>query len=171
VDQSTAIGKRDYTMLMLMAVCGLGGAEIRALTLDDVNWHEQTLRVVRCKTGTEFLLPLIDPIAIALSSYLENARPRRASAREIFLGVHAPHRPLSSSLLQLLVKKYASLAGVTAPVLGPHSLRHSHACRQVELGAPPKAISDILGHEDARSSSAYIRVDTKALRMISLPVP
>jgi site-specific recombinase XerD len=171
VDRRSAIGKRDYTMLVLMAAYALGGAEIRAIALEDIDWRRETLRLVRRKTGHEFLLPLIGPIAHALSSYLRTARPRCASAREIFVGVCAPHRPLSRGALHLVVRKYAARAGVTAPVLGTHSLRFSHVWRQIEMSAPPVAISDILGHTDARSSSTYADLPATSLNAISLPVP
>ncbi|EQD76971.1 site-specific recombinase, phage integrase family protein, partial [mine drainage metagenome] len=63
------------------------------------------------------------------------------------------------------------LKGITAPFLGTHALRHTHACRQLELGTPPKIIGDILGHRDPQSTSAYLRVASERLRELSLPVP
>jgi len=57
------------------------------------------------------------------------------------------------------------------PLDGSHVLRHSHACRQIEGGAPPKVVSDILGHRRPSSTSAYVRVATERLRRMALPVP
>jgi len=55
--------------------------------------------------------------------------------------------------------------------MGTHVLRHTHACRQLELGTTPKIIGDILGHRDPDSTSAYLRVATDRLRAMALPVP
>jgi integrase/recombinase XerD len=50
-------------------------------------------------------------------------------------------------------------------------LRHSHAARQIDLGARPRVVSDILGHRDPESISAYVRIATERLRDVSLPLP
>ena len=65
----------------------------------------------------------------------------------------------------------ARRAGVTAAFLGSHALRHAHASRQVDLGVPLKVLSDILGHQRPTTTSIYVRVATKRLREIALPVP
>jgi len=46
------------------------------------------------------------------------------------------------------------VAGLTATYLGSHVLRHSNASRQIDLGADPRVVSDILGHRDPDSISA-----------------
>jgi integrase/recombinase XerD len=50
-------------------------------------------------------------------------------------------------------------------------LRFSNAARQVDLGIHPRVLSDLLGHRDSESISAYVRIATETLRDISLPVP
>jgi site-specific recombinase XerD len=86
--------------------------------------------------------------------------------------VRAPHKQLGcSGTIRNILHKYARRAGVSAPFLGTHVLRHTHATRQIELGTRPKVLSDILGHRDPESSSAYIRVATERLRRMALPVP
>jgi len=172
VDRSTAGGQRDYAMLLMMSTYGLGAGEVIRLTLDDVDWRAATLHVVRPKTGVAFILPLLPAVARALVAYLRNGRPNHASSRCLFLSMHTTHQPLScASAVRHLIIKHAGLAGVSAPYLGSHVLRHSHACRQMEQGTRPKLIGDILGHRDPSSISAYIRISTERLRLISLPVP
>ena len=39
VDQSTALGRRDYAILLLAARYGLRPCDIRQLTLDDIDWR------------------------------------------------------------------------------------------------------------------------------------
>jgi integrase len=39
IDRTTAIGRRDYAMLLLIATYGLRSSEIVALTLDDFAWR------------------------------------------------------------------------------------------------------------------------------------
>jgi integrase/recombinase XerD len=49
IDRTTAIGRRDYAMLLLIATYGLRSSEIVALTLDDFAWRRGELRVPRRK--------------------------------------------------------------------------------------------------------------------------
>jgi site-specific recombinase XerD len=83
-----------------------------------------------------------------------------------------PFGPLvSSSAIRHIVVKHARAAGLDAPYLGSHVLRHSNAARQVDLGIHPQVLSDLLGHRDPESISAYVRIATETLRDVSLPVP
>jgi site-specific recombinase XerD len=77
----------------------------------------------------------------------------------------------ASSAVRHIIVKHAKAAGLDAPYLGSHVLRHSNAARQVDLGIRPRLLSDLLGHRDPESISAYVRIATETLRDISLPVP
>ena len=172
VDRSCPTGRRDYALLLMMSVYGLGSGEVIGLTLDDVNWQAQSLRIVRPKTRVEFILPLLPSVGRALVSYLRHGRPQHSTSRNLFITMRTPFKRLACSVtVRHILHSAASRAGVTASFMGTHVLRHTHACRQLELGATPKIIGDILGHRDPDSTSAYLRVATDRLRAMSLPVP
>lgn len=172
VDRSTPCGRRDYALLLMMSTYGMGAGEIIRLTLDDVDWQAATVHVMRPKTGVEFLLPLLPAVARALVSYLRRGRPRHARTRHLFITMRAPHQQLACSVtIRHILHTHAQRAGVTAPFMGTHVFRHTHACRQMELGTRTKVIGDILGHRDPESTSAYLRVATAQLRQVALQVP
>jgi integrase/recombinase XerD len=170
VDRSTLIGKRDYAALLLMASYGMGSGEVRGLRLDDIDWRAGTLHVVRKKTGVTTILPLLGPVGDALASYLRAGPPRPPSVRTILLRAVAPPAPLSPMQLRRRFHLHARKAGVSAAV-NTHAFRHSHATRQVESAAPPRVVSEILGHADTSSLSTYARVAVEKLRTVCLPVP
>ena len=172
VDRTSACGRRDYALLLMMSAYGLGAGEIINLSLDSIDWQANTVRVVRPKTRVEFLLPLLPTVARALESYLRHGRPVHTDTRRLFVTMRVPHKPLASSVtIRHILHSAARRAGVTATFLGTHVLRHTHACRQLELGTEPKLIGDILGHRNPESTSAYLRVATERLRELALPVP
>jgi integrase/recombinase XerD len=172
VDRTRPKGRRDYALLLTMSLYGLGAGEVIRLRLEDVDWRACTIHVTRPKTGVEFLLPLLPAVARALTDYLTRARPTHTPARELFVRMRTPFgRLTASSAVRHILHEAAHRAEVTAPFLGTHALRHTHACRQLELGTPPKIIGDILGHRDPESTSAYLRVASDRLRELSLPVP
>jgi len=172
IDRTTAGGQRDYALLLLMSVYGLGAGEVLRLRLDDIDWRGAVLHVTRPKTGVQVELPLLPAVARVLVSYLRHGRPQQANTRHLFLSLRAPHGPLgASSAVQHVIHKHAQAAGVSAPYLGSHVLRHTHACRELEQGVPPKVIGDILGHRRPESTSAYLRVATERLREVALALP
>lgn len=172
VDKSTARGLRDYALLLLMSTYGFGAGEAIRLQSDDIDWVAGTIRGTRPKTGVPFVLPLLPAVAQALASYLHDGRPRNTPTRHVFIKMKTPFVPLSgSSAVRHILVKHAKAAGLNAPYLGSHVLRFSNAARQVDLGIRPRVLSELLGHRDSESISAYVRIATETLRDVSLPVP
>jgi site-specific recombinase XerD len=172
VDTSTARGLRDHVLLLMMSTYGFGAGEVIRLQLQDIDWNAATLRVVRPKTGVAFTLPLVPAVAKVLARYLRRGRPPNTPTRHLFVRMKMPFGPLSaSSAVRHILIKHAKAAGLDAPYLGSHVLRHSNAARQLDLGTRPRVLSDLLGHRDSESISAYVRIATRPLRDVSLPVP
>jgi len=171
IPQAQSPGKRDFTMLLMMTLYGLGAAEVLALQLDDVNWQSGIISVRRPKTGVQVELPLLPPVARALAAYLKSERPPCAHARRIFVSTMIPYKPLTSGAIRHRIREYACKAGVAAKVIGAHAFRHTHASRQIDAGANLKVVSDILGHRRPSSTSVYVRVALRRLRGVTLPVP
>jgi len=171
ISRSEAPGKRDYAMILLLASCGLGAAEVLAIRLEDLDWRAGVLRVRRPKTGVPIELPLLPAVAKALTAYLRWERPPAGSSSALFLRQNMPYEPITSGAIRHRIRHYARLAGIPSKVIGAHAFRHSHASRQIDSGANVKVVSDILGHRSSSSTSVYVRVALKRLRAVALPVP
>jgi integrase/recombinase XerD len=121
-DRKTALGRRDYAILMLLARLGLRAGEIVSLKLDDVDWDAGSIRV-RGKGGLDSLLPLPTDVGEAIASYLRRGRPK-SSVRFLFLTGRAPISGFSGhSLVSWLVAKHLDQAGVESFQKGAHQLR------------------------------------------------
>ncbi len=168
VDCTTTVGRRDYAILILLAYYGLRASEVSRLRLNDIDWRNDLLLVRRAKNGGTDALPLVPVVGNALLSYLE-VRPNSECA-EVFLKVIAPAGPISSPSVSWVAQKYLAAAGVEAPLLGAHTLRHSHAVRLLRAGFPLKTIGDTLGHRCAQSTFIYTKVPTEELRSVGLDV-
>ena len=78
IDRSTAMGTRDYAMLLLIATYGLRTSEVARLRLDDVGWRAMQLHIRRPKTKSPLVLPLTTSVAGALIDYGSSRPTRRA---------------------------------------------------------------------------------------------
>lgn len=172
VDRSTARGLRDHALLLMMSTYGFGAGEAIGLQLQDIVWNAGTLQVSRPKTGVRFVLPLLPPVAKVLARYLRDGRPSHTPTRHVFVQMKVPFCALTAaSAVRHIIVKHAKAAGIQAPFLGSHVLRHSNAARQIDVGTKARVLSDLLGHRDSESVSAYVRIATQSLREVSLPVP
>ena len=170
IDRSTPMGKRDFAMFLLISTYGLRSCEVAALTLDDVEWRAQRLRVPRPKTKSSLVQPLTAEVGAALVDYLRNARPA-LSHRQLFLRVRAPAGPIKPTAVTEAFQGWTRRGGLPIPYHGPHCLRHSLAIRLLRQGAGLKAIGDLLGHRSVESTCVYLRLHVEDLRCVALGLP
>ncbi|TIT88619.1 MAG: hypothetical protein E5W59_18160, partial [Mesorhizobium sp.] len=90
IDRRSTSGKRDYAMMMLLATYGLRAAEVATLTLDDIDWRNERLKIRDRKAGTTTTYPLSAAVGAAIIEYLKNGRPA-TTCREVFMRCCAPH--------------------------------------------------------------------------------
>lgn len=160
IDQSTWIGRRDHTMLLVAAQTGLRVSELTGLTVKDVQLGGGAH--VRClgKGRKERATPLTKQGAAALRRWL----------KEIDGSPEAPLFPslrggaLSRDAVEHLVKKHSQTAAKTTPSLAkkkvsPHVLRHTTAVQLLSAGVDRSTIALWLGHEQVETTQMYLDAD------------
>lgn len=167
VDRRTAAGRRDYAILVLLVTYGLRGREVAAMTLDDIDWKRERLRVPERKAGHSTGYPLSSTVGTALLDYLQHGRPK-TTERRIFLRVLAPQGPFTQSAISGRVAYYLHRAGIHVPRAGSHTLRHTCVQRLVDADFPFKVIGDYVGHRTPESTEIYSKVAVDALREVAL---
>lgn len=166
----TAIGKRDYALLLLLARLGLRAGEVVALTLGDFDW-EAGLVTVRGKGKRVAQMPLPSEVGTAIADYLSTARPQ-CSSRRVFIRAKAPLTGFANSVaICSLVDRALERAGVESEYRGSHVFRHSLATLMLQRGASLPEIGDLLRHRRPDTTRIYAKVDLVALRSIALPWP
>lgn len=165
-DRTTATGRRDYAIMLLLSRLGLRAAEIAALDLDDVRWARGEI-VIRGK-GSEDVLPLPQEVGDAMVDYLKRGRPISAS-RRLFLLINAPHRYLTPGAVQMVVRTACQRAGLSP--LGSHRLRHTAATVMLRRGASLPEVAQALRHTSLVTTAIYAKVDVQALSPLARPWP
>ena len=90
ISRRTAMGRRDYAIVLLLARLGLRSSEVAFLDLDDIDWNAGHVSV-RGKGGQRTALPLPADVGAAIVAYLRHGRPHNTS-RRVFLRARAPIR-------------------------------------------------------------------------------
>jgi site-specific recombinase XerD len=166
-DRRTALGRRDYALLVILLRLGLRRSEVAGLCLDDIDWRAGEL-IVRGKGGREDRLPLPADVGEALAGYLRRGRPR-GGHREVFLRARAPYGPIASGTVASSVRRACRRAGIAE--VGSHRLRHTVACGMVAAGVPLVEIAQVLRHHSLQTTAVYARVDLDRLRLVAAPWP
>jgi len=166
-DRRSALGRRDYAVIITLLRLGLRASEVAGLTLDDIDWRAGEL-VVRGKGSREDKLPLPADVGQAIASYLQRGRPV-SDRREVFLRARAPYQPIAPGTVSSTVRRACKRAGI--PDVGAHRLRHTTACEMVTAHVPLPRIGQVLRHRSLQSTAIYARVDLDQLRLLAVPWP
>ncbi len=167
VDRRSVVGKRDYAILLLLVTYGLRGREVAALTLDDLDWERERLKVPERKAGHSTAYPLAPIVGQAIVDYLKHGRPQKAG-RHIFYRVVAPYDPMTYCAISGRASYYLHKAGVPVPRPGSHTLRHTCVQRLIDAHFPLKTIGDYVGHASPESTAIYAKVSLESLREVAL---
>jgi integrase/recombinase XerD len=157
---------RARAVLLLLSVYGLRSSEVTRLSVDDIDWFDESILIRRAKHGGSQRFPLQYEVGDAILLYLKNGRPA-CECRNLFVTVHTPYRAIPVGALLTMVRRRAEALGIKSPQPGPRGLRHSCATQLLHKGHSLAEISDFLGHRDQTSVSVYAKSSLSALRKVS----
>ena len=150
---------RDRAIVLLVSDTGCRAGELASLKLRDLDL-EKGLAIVRGKKGRVRALFLTPPTVDALREYLKERG--EGGPEEVFLGKGG--RPLTVSGLEQLMRRLKAKAGLEEPC-NPHAFRHGLARDYLLDGGDMGTLSDILGHQDVKTTKMYYAVfDVKELQ-------
>jgi integrase len=176
VDQVDALvsqlrSRRDIALIRLMLDGGLRPGEALGLHLTDIGYGRKRVSVrfredhprgVRSKSRTERVVDLHEAATLeAVSAYVMHERPRDSDSLILFLvGGRGTRRneALSYAALARLFARACTRAGIRAPWITPHALRHTHATRMWEAGMRELTLQRRLGHASPEATRQYTRV-------------
>lgn len=172
VGQSSAVGKRDYAMLLLATRLGLRSSDIAGLTFGNLDWGQNIICLTQFKTKKVIELPLLADVGKAIINYLKYGRPV-SSLQQVFLTACAPYRPVNRLIINGAVSRTIISSGVdiTGRKFGPHAMRHTLASQLLLNGTSLPVISETLGHSDTQATMNYLRIDINNLMRCSLEIP
>jgi site-specific recombinase XerD len=167
VDRRSAVGRRDYAMLLLLVSYGLRAREVAALRLDDIDWKQNLLQVPTRKGGHSTIYPLSTAVGEAIIEYLRRDRPE-IDDRRLFRLAKAPYSPLNHWAISQRASRRLHAVGIEVARAGSHTLRHTCVQRLVDADTPFKTIGDYVGHSSPSSTLVYGKVALHKLRQLTI---
>ena len=167
-DRATAIGRRNFAIVMVLARLGLRAAEVGASQLADIDWRAGEL-MVRGKARRDDRMPLPGEVGEAIAAYLSDGRPA-TPCRAVFVTCYAPLHALAPQSVSKIVYDASRRAGMDPPVCS-HRLRHALASDMLRHGVALGDISQVLRHRDLATTAIYAKVDHAALRELAVDWP
>jgi integrase/recombinase XerD len=166
-DRQSAVGLRDYAIIVLLSRLGLRAGEVAALALSDIDWRHGEV-MIHGKAKREEPLPLPVDVGEALVDWCKRGRPECAIPY-VFTRVRAPFGGLSSGGVSAVVRQACGRAGLA--LMGAHRLRHSAATQMLRAGGSLAEVGQVLRHRGRGTTSIYAKVDRDSLSALIQPWP
>ena len=146
--------KRDFAILNLLLFCGIRVSECVALDLEDLNFEENSILVVRKGLKEQFVY-FNDEVAQVLKEYVEEERPKYVpftDEKALFLSTQK--RRISVRTIQQMVKKYSKEIVINKN-LSPHKMRSTYGTALYNKTGDIRLVADVLGHSDINTTAKY----------------
>jgi len=163
-EQKTSI--RDLAIMKLFLYGGLRLSELISLNLNDLRLDaDPTIRVIG-KGNKERQVPLHGEIVCTLRDYLQwrrKIKPKNDDDQALFLSLRKQR--INPRTIQLMVKKYARLAGLdNFGEISPHKLRHTFASLLYKETKDLRVLQELLGHSSVSTTQIYTHTDPEQRR-------
>ena len=176
---SESIGPNAQLVVLLGGLAGLRMGEIIALRWSDVDLDRAQLwvrqndwrgHVDRPKGGRSGMVDLCQRLEFALRAHQAHSRLRSRDGRVL---CREDGSSLTERSVRSLVDRVERLAGL--PPKGVHALRHTFGAHLAMRGASPKAIQELMRHEDLAMTQRYTHLSPaareSAVRLLDEPIP
>ncbi|MCR5670678.1 MAG: tyrosine-type recombinase/integrase [Butyrivibrio sp.] len=142
---------RDTAIITLMLNTGIRVSECVGLDLDDINFFENTITIVR-KGGSTSVLYFNEDVRNTLRDYILHERNMLVTDdtnRALFIS--QMHNRMSVRSIQYMVKKFSQEA-VQGKIITPHKLRSTYGTALYRATGDIYLVADVLGHKDVNTT-------------------
>ena len=151
---------RDKAILELFYSSGLRLAELQSLTLRDVDFARQLVRITGKGNKTR-IVPFGSKAKKALENWLQTYWGDLTPDAPVFISTQ--QKALSARQIENRVKLQAQRAGVN---LHPHLLRHCFASHLLSASGDLRAVQEMLGHANLSTTQIYTHLDFDRLASV-----
>lgn len=152
--------KRDTCIITLFLNCGLRLSELVSINMKDI---KNNVLTVIGKGDKERSVYLNNACQKAITEYIA-VRPKDVKDHEaLFISERGTR--IGRRTVEMMVKKYITLAGLDPKKYSPHKLRHTAATLMHKYGnVDIRSLQQILGHESISTTEIYTHIDSEQVK-------
>lgn len=158
---------RAYAMATLAMYLGLRSIDIVNLKFTDIDWFENSVKVIQQKTKNGLILPLIPSVGNAIADYVLNHRPISDSPC-VFVSFHAPYGSLCTKSVCYDSSRRLINKRPPGQPSGMHIMRRTLASDLLRHHVNHNLVSSFLGHSKVESIDPYLNIDCERMVECSL---
>lgn len=146
---------RDLAILTLFLGTGIRVSELVGIDISDLDFEIGGFLVTR-KGGGQAVLYFPDEVGAVLTDYLRERKkmtPLPGHENALFLSLQ--NKRISVRAVQVMVKKYATLAAPLKKHLSPHKLRSTFGTNLYQETGDIYLVADVLGHSDVNTTRRH----------------
>lgn len=163
VKLNSPLDYRNKAMLELIYATGVRISELINLTISNVLFEEDLIRVVG-KGNKERIIPVGEIAMHFLKIYIEDYRNsllKNKHSEYLFLNNFG--NKITRQGFFKIIKKECALKGIKEDI-SPHTLRHSFASHMINNGADLRIVQELLGHSDISTTQIYTHLTNDKIR-------
>jgi len=154
---------RNKAMMELLYATGIRISEMLNLTINDILWEEEILKVFG-KGRKERIIPIASKSIDFVRQYYLNIHPILASKKPTtILFLNYSGEKLSRMGFWKILQQLARNAGIRKAI-SPHTIRHSFATHLLEAGANLRIVQTLLGHTSINTTQIYTNIDLRFIK-------
>ena len=167
IDQSTATGRRDLTLFILMYNTATRINELLSLKIDNLFLDVENPYINIVGKGNKLRSLYLLPKTVSyLRKYIIefHGTSQNKNSYLFYSKIKGKDTKLTQPAIEKQLKKWASIANKKCNevplTLHPHQIRHAAACHWLEDGINIVQISYLLGHEQLQTTMVYLEITT-----------
>lgn len=154
--------KRDLCILTFFLNCGLRLSEL--ININFVDIRDNILTVIG-KGDKERTIYLNDACQKALKEYIRERQKLTNIKDRNALFISKRGTRIGRRTVEMMVKKYITIAGLDPRKYSPHKLRHTAATLMHKHGGVDiRSLQQILGHESISTTEIYTHIDNEQVK-------
>ena len=163
IELNTPFDYRNKAMLELMYASGLRVSELVDLELNNIDFNNNYVRIFG-KGKKERIVPINDIACKYLNEYINVYRAsllRGYITDKVFISSYG--KGITRQAFFKILKQIAKKQGIEKD-FSPHTLRHSFATHLIEYGADLRSLSEMLGHENIKTTQIYTHLSNNKIK-------
>jgi integrase/recombinase XerD len=162
----TTVGLRDRAILETFYSTGMRRAELIHLHLREIDFERGVVMIREGKGGKDRVIPIGDRALAWIKAYRERSRPMLVRSEDVGT-LFLTNRGGAFSFVRLtgMVQAYIDMADIGKRG-SCHMFRHTCATLMLEHGADIRALQEMLGHAELKTTQIYTRVSITWLKEI-----